>query len=413
MRLKGVPYTYYVVFACFLILFFNSGARYAFGVILKPIGSDFGLGRGSVSSVFLVNMIVFALSLPFTGKLYDRLGARPIIISATILLALGLFLTAKATSYLALFFSYGVIAALGISGTSIPLISAIVSKWVSKSEGMIVSLSLSGHSLGHFFLVPLIGILTERYGWRGAYTIFAAIILFVNLSLSLLVFKKPKEERLKRVKEAQILSSNNDIDLAFALKTPSMWFFAFMMFVCGGGDYFVVTHLVAMATDFGISQIEATNMLGLYGFMSLLGILVAGPFADRYGCKIPILFTFLLRVLLFYGISIFKSTFSFYVFSLIFGLTHLVTAPLTPYLAGKMYGKSHLGSIVGFINTVHFLGGGLFGYLGGSLFDMTSSYDVSFYILGSLSLLASLSTLPIKEKRHSLQEVSASSKDLA
>ncbi|MCS7281656.1 MAG: MFS transporter, partial [Desulfobacterota bacterium] len=128
--------------------------------------------------------------------------------------------------------------------------------------------------------------------------------------------------------------------------------------------------------------------------------------------KIPILFTFVLRVLLFYGISIFKSTFSFYVFSLIFGLTHLVTAPLTPYLAGKMYGKSHLGSIVGFINTVHFLGGGLFGYLGGYIFDRTSSYDLSFYILAILSLFALLSTLLIKEKRHKSKFLTPS-KDLA
>lgn len=399
---KTFSYTPYIVAASFLILFFNSGARYAFGVALKPMIAEFGTGRGGISFVFFVNMVIFAFSLVIAGKIYDRFGSRPVLIVSTVLLSLGLFLTSKVETFIGLLLSYGIIAALGISGTSVPLISAIVSKWVSKSEGLIVSLSLCGNSIGQFLLVPFFGVLAQKYGWRQAYSIFAGIILLTNILLALFIIKDPKEVTEKGIENinASLWTPDTDVNLSRSLKTSSMWFFMLMMFICGGGDYFVVTHLVAITTDFGLSVKEGTNLLGLYGLMSLAGILVAGPFADRFGCRLPIIITFVLRVALFGMVFFLKSNTSLYLFSLFFGLTHLVTAPLTPYLVGKMYGKSHLGAITGLINTVHFLGGGLMGYIGGFIFDRTASYQASFVLLGILSLIAVLSTYLIKEERH-------------
>jgi OFA family oxalate/formate antiporter-like MFS transporter len=40
-------YGWYIVAASFGILFFNSGARYAFGVMMKPIIAEFGWSRGA------------------------------------------------------------------------------------------------------------------------------------------------------------------------------------------------------------------------------------------------------------------------------------------------------------------------------------------------------------------------------
>jgi len=67
-------YGWYIVAASFIILFFNSGARYAFGVMFKPIIKEFGWSRGTISLVFFLNMMIFALTLMAVGKLYDRYG---------------------------------------------------------------------------------------------------------------------------------------------------------------------------------------------------------------------------------------------------------------------------------------------------------------------------------------------------
>lgn len=67
--------------------------------------------------------------------------------------------------------------------------------------------------------------------------------------------------------------------------------------------------------------------------------------------------TFAIRVVLFVLLLQFKGSASFWVFSLGFGLTLLVTAPLTTTLAATLYGVTHIGFISGFLNTVHMMGG--------------------------------------------------------
>ena len=71
------------------------------------------------------------------------------------------------------------------------------------------------------------------------------------------------------------------------------------MFICGGGDFLIMIHLVPFVTDYGVSPTSAANMLALSGLMSLGGILISGPASDLIGNKIPISALFVLRLLLF------------------------------------------------------------------------------------------------------------------
>jgi len=203
--------------------------------------------------------------------------------------------------------------------------------------------------------------------------------------------------------EAIHVSSNRDlqdIGLRGAMRTSSLWLFFTFMFICGAGDFLVSMHLISIVTDYGISPITAGNMLAWYGLMGLVGILIAGVASDRIGNKIPIAITFLLRVLSFLLILKYQTLISFYVFSLIFGFTYLVTGPLTPILVGKLYGFSHVGFIAGFLNTVHYLGGGFWAYMGGWIFDQTGSYRLAFALSAVMALIAAVCTMLITEKRY-------------
>src|SRR5271169_1078355 len=114
-----VFYGWFVVAASILMLFFNSGAQYAFGVMFKPIIREFGWSRGAISLVFLMNMVVFAAGLTVVGKLYDRYGPKWVIIVSTLLVSGGFVLTSFVHSIGQFFFSYGVLAAAGLAGTGV------------------------------------------------------------------------------------------------------------------------------------------------------------------------------------------------------------------------------------------------------------------------------------------------------
>lgn len=409
-----IHYGWYIVAASFTILCFNAGARYAFGVMFKPIIKEFGWGRGEVSLVFFVNMVVFAGSILLVGRLYDRYGPKWVVIISTLFISAGFVLTSYIQSIGQFFFSYGILAAFGIAGTSVPLMATLTSKWFDKWRGLAVSLSVSGNSIGQFALVPLFTFFALNYGWRASYLYIGIIMLVINIVLATLVIKgdprhfgmKPygfgETEKGNDVNRAPTPSAADvrDMGLKEAMKTSSFWLFTIVMFICGGGDYFATVHLIPLATDYGIPPMTAGSMLAWYGLMSLAGVLIAGPVADVIGSKIPIVLTFLLRVLLFVMLVRYKNEVSFFVFAFAFGFTHLITAPLTPILIGKLYGFAYLGILTGFINTAHFLGAGFWPYLAGVIFDKTGSYQVPFILSALMAFAAVLAMLPVRERRH-------------
>jgi MFS family permease len=409
----GVFYGWYVVASSFAILFFNGGARFSFGVLFKPMITEFGWSRGAISFAFFLNMILYAFSIIAAGRFYDRYGPKWVVVISTIFLSGGYISISAINSLWQFCMFYGILAAIGLGGTSMHLMGALTSKWFEKWRGLAISLALSGNCLGHFALVPLFTIFVLRYGWRASYFYIGIIMLVVNVTLALLVVKGDPDDLGQRPlgyqdggktvgEEAPISLSENlrDLGLGEAIRTYSFWLFLIVMFVCGSTDFLIMTHLIPFVTDYGIAPITAGNMLAWFGLMSLAGVLVAGPASDLIGHKIPLALTFLLRCLLFLLILKYQNLTSFYIFTLTFGFTFLITGPLTPTLIGRLYGLSHIGIIAGVTHTVHHLGGGFWAFMGGLIFDQTGSYHLAFILSAIMALVAVLSSILIIEKRH-------------
>lgn len=406
-------YGWYVLGASFLILFVSSGAAFSFGIMLKPMVGELGWSRGAISSAFFLNMSVYAFSLIITGKLYDRYGPKWVIVFSTICFSAGYVLISTVDSLFQFVLYYGVISAMGLGGTTIPIFAALISKWFVKNRGLAISLALSGACLGQFVLVPVFTSFVLHYGWRTSYVWIGLITLVVNIVLALTVLRGDpedlganpygREDTGGQAEQAGAGSTHKepaDLDLSQAMRTRSFWLFLVVMFICGSGDFLVTTHLVPMVTDYGISPSTAGHMLAWLGLTALMGILLAGPISDLVGTKIPIALTFALRVALFLIVLKYHSVVSFYIFSLSFGLTILVTAPLTPILVGKLYGLSNVGILSGFITTIHHLGAGFWAYMGGVIYDKTGSYSLAFSLSAIMSLVAVIGMLLVREERH-------------
>jgi MFS family permease len=411
-RKSRIFYGWYVLAASFLILFLSSGARFTIGIAFKPLIAEFGWSRSAVSLAAFLNMTFFSLSVIATGKWYDRFGPKWVIILSTILVSSGYMLIALTQTLWHFLVLYGVVAAMGLGGTTVPIFAALMSKWFEKRRGLTISLALSGNCLGQFALVPLFTTLITDHGWRASHFWIGFTMLVLNLGLTFLVIRGDpedlgvvpygrKEESASPFShgDTETRSPMRDMGLREAMRTSSFWLFVLFMFVCGSGDFLVTTHLIPMVTDYGIPAPTASNMLAWFGLLSLAGILVAGPASDLIGDKIPIAITFLLRVLAFLLVIGYQNLVSYYVFALVFGFTFLVTAPLTPTLVGRLYGFSHVGVLSGFITTIHHLGGGVAAWGGGVLFDLTGTYQTVLIISAVMAAIAVVSAMLIRPRR--------------
>jgi MFS family permease len=412
-------YGWYVLGAAFIILFLNTGGRNLVGIIVKPMADEFGWSRGAISSAVFLNLAIYALASVIMGRMYDRSGPKWIIAGSTLLFSAGYALMSTMHSLWQFLLYYGVLSAAGLGGITVPIFGTIVGRWFEKRRGLAVSLAIAGSCLGQFFLVPVFSNMVLHSGWRGTCLWIAILSVALNLPLAFgIVRGDPDRFGLAPYGDGRAVTRQwpvgfgqddpasgavvapRSLSLGEAMRTRSLWMFTLAMFVCGSADSLVTTHLIPMATDQGISPESAASMLAWLGLLSMGGILVAGPAADVIGNKIPIVATFAIRIILFVMLFRLKSAVPFWAFALGFGLTLLVTAPLTPTLVGALYGVSHLGFISGFITTVHMLGGGLWAYLGGVIFDRTGSYDLALLISAGMAALALVATLLIREERH-------------
>lgn len=412
---------WYVLAASFVILFLNSGSRVIIGVMVKPITAEFAWSRSAVSLAVFLNMVVFALSVIVTGRLYDRYGPKWVVAGSTVLFSAGFALMGTMNSLWQFLLYYGVINAAGLGGTTVAVFGSLIGNWFEKRRGLAISLAFAGYCFGQFFLVPVFSDMIEISGWRSTSLWIALICFVVNMVLTFIVLRgnpkdfgvlpygakeqaQPVDAAAGSVSASSVSPSqatlDADLGLAEAMRTPSLWLFTIAMFVCGSADTLVLTHLVPLVTDYGLSSGTGASMLAWLGLLSLAGILLAGPASDAIGNKTPIAITFGLRVVLFVMLLFVKGPVSFWIFSLGFGLTLMVTAPLNATLMGALYGVKNLGFISGFINTVHMLGGGLWTYLGGVIYDSTGSYDAAFIFSAAMSAVALACTVFIREERH-------------
>ena len=394
-----------VLVGAFMIMFFVQGARTIIGVMFKPIIQELAWSRSAISMAAFINMAVFALSLTILGKYYDRYGAKRIVVLSSILLGFSYIGISQTQSLWSFILLYGILAALGFGGTSIPLFAALIGKWFDRHRGLAISIALAGGCLGQYIIVPAATTLVQSFGWRTSFAIIGAILLGVNLLLAHYLIKERPHDVSSAPMETTVLPSAvtdhpTDLNLGQAMRTGSFWFYLVVMLICGGGDYLVLTHLIPMVTDHGISAQTAGKMLGWSGFFSMIGVLITGPVTDRYGNKPVVIVTFILRALIFLMICRYRSLASFYIFALAFGFTMLITAPITTTLLGKLYGFAHVGIITGFITTVHHFSGGLWAWLGGVIFDTTGSYQAAFWMSMVSACIAVGCAVLIREEKH-------------
>jgi MFS family permease len=402
-----IAYGWYVLAASFVILFVNAGARLMIGVFEKPIIADFGWSRGAFSSVIFINTAALAVAIVAAGHLYDRFGPKWVVLGSSLLFSCGLMLTALMSGMLQFALFYGVIAGVGLGGVAAPMFGAIVSRWFERGRGTAISMAMAGGSLGQFALVPLFTMYYLHAGWRSTMFGMGLLTLVVNVSLVFLVLRGDPEDLGKEPYghaaggvPAPAKPEPRSLGLREAMRTGSFWLFTVAMFVCGAGDFLLTTHLVAMATDYGVPTSTAVSMLAWFGLLSLGGILLAGPASDLIGNRIPIAATFALRVAVFALVVRYQTAWAFWVLALGFGFTFLVTAPLTTTLMGRLYGFASIGLLSGFVTTVHHFGGGLWAYLGGVVYDATGAYTAAMVMSAVASVVALVCTLLIREVRH-------------
>lgn len=383
-----------VVAASSVGLFFHFGSLLvnAFGVFLTTLCDEFHWSRGQVSLGFTLATLTAMLTMPLTGWLTDRFGARrPILVCTAVFGALYASLSFL-TPYL--WYLYALFLLLGLvgPGTSAVPHASLISRWFTERRGLALGVAMCGTAIGGVIWPSASRTLMDQFGWRNAYAISGGAVLLIAVPLMLLLLKEPAKAR--RASEQKVTDAQAEgLTRGEALRGGLLWLLIIAFFVISMSIQACMIHLVPLLTDRGMTPAGAAFAASLFGAAGMIGRLGTGYPLDLLPAeRVPTLAFSVVAAgifLLFAG----ATGAGAYVAAMLIGFGYGAESATIPYLVSRYFGLRSFGEIYSYLFITVPLGGALGPALMGVGFDRMGSYNPALLLCGVATLIAALMML--------------------
>ncbi|WP_423067823.1 MFS transporter [Devosia sp. CN2-171] len=388
----GNRYGWVIVAAGAVITCIAMGTMFALPVYLQPIAEETGWTRAGISGAMTVGFIVMGIAGFGWGTLSDRIGARPVVLIAVVLLGAGLVLASQARDLLVFQFAYG--GLVGASGGAFfaPIISTTLG-WFDKNRSLAVSLVSVGGGIAPMTLSPLAGYLIEQIGWRASMFWIALGAIVVLLPVAMLIRSAPAvAEAPPPAASGQAAPAKHSSGFA-VLRTPQFIVLAVTFFLCCGAHSGPIFHTVSYAMICGASLTAATGIYAIEGVAGLFGRVLFGTLADRIGVRKVIVAGLALQAVGIYAYIYMSEISQFYLLASVLGLVYGGVMPLYSVLAREYFPPRLLGTVLGAATMTSSIGMA-FGPLGGGwLYDTFGSYHWLYIASAVVGLAAAAMAL--------------------
>ncbi len=378
-----------------LFLHFGSLLVNAFGVMLTSLCDEFHWSRGQVSLGFTLATLTAMLTMPLTGWLTDRLGARrPILVCMTVFGALYASLVLLTPQ---LWHLYAVFLVLGLvgPGTSAVPHASLISRWFTERRGLALGVAMCGTALGGVIWPSATQGLLDRFGWRNTYAISGAAVLLIAVPLLLLLLKEPpvvsrSTDQTSNDAQAEGLTRRE------ALRGSLLWLLIGAFFVISMSIQACMIHLVPLLKDRGMTPASAALVASVMGVAGMIGRLGMGYLLDRLPAeRVPTIAFGLVAAgifMLFAG----ATGLGAYVAAALIGFGYGSESATIPFLVSRYFGLRSFGEIYSYLFITVPLGGALGPALMGMGFDRTGSYQTVLLLCGVMTVIAALMLLRLK-----------------
>jgi cyanate permease len=171
------PYRWAMLFGVWLVYTCFGMAVYSTAPLVEPIASELGLSLSAMGTIMGAWPLVYiGMAIP-AGALLDRIGVRPGLLIATVIITLSVALRSAATGYLMLFLA---VAMFGVGG---PLVSVgapkLIASWFDGRErGLAIGIYSTGPTIGAVSALSLTNSVimpATGYQWRATLLVFAGM----------------------------------------------------------------------------------------------------------------------------------------------------------------------------------------------------------------------------------------------
>ena len=360
-----------VLAACFGVMAgFGSLFVYTFTVFVKPLSTQFGWDRESISLGFAIGAMTVGLSSPLIGRLIDRIGPRRIILPCMTVFGCGMASLALLHSHLWQFYLTCFVIGIVGNGAAHLAYARSISTWFHKRLGTALAFVMLGAGLGAMILPVIAQAIVTRSGWREAYAALGLIALLLGLPLSwrYIIERGPVQQK----ESAPVVHSG--LTWQQGMQSFAFWIIIIVLFVGSISMNGAITHMSALLTDRKITPEDSAWCAAILGGSSVLGRVVTGWLLDRFfGGWVAFVVTLISAG----GIFLLARANSFsegVLAAALIGIGAGGEAAITPYLLTRYFGLRAFSTLYGVTWTFYAAAGAAGPVVLGRAFDLTGSY---------------------------------------
>ncbi|MET9567283.1 MFS transporter [Streptomyces tauricus] len=300
---RGSRMALLVLGLCWLAVLFDGLDMFIYGSVLPHMLAEKSLGltpdrAGDLGSYATFGMLIGALT---AGTIADRVGRKKLMVACVTLFSLASGLCAVSNG-VAVFGLGRTLAGIGLGGL-LPTAISMVSDYAPRGRAALtIGLLMTAHHAGGILSAYVALWIVEPLGWRAAFWVCVVPLLFVPVlakfmpeSLSFLVAKG-------RTEEARALAGRFEVELPaetgkkaagerwnalLNLFRGGEWTQTLLYWLASFGGlllvYGVATWLPTLMRGEGYELGSALTFVVLFNLGGIVGMLVAGRAADRFG----------------------------------------------------------------------------------------------------------------------------------
>jgi AAHS family 4-hydroxybenzoate transporter-like MFS transporter len=172
-----------VLVQCFLCMVVDGFDIQAMAYAAPSLIAEWGIAKANLGPVFSISMLGMLIGSLALGSVADRVGRRPVLVTASLVMAILMYFTAKTTTVdglLALRFFTGI-----AMGAIVPNVATLVTEYAPRhNRVMLLTLVSSGMVVGGLVGGAIAAALIPTYGWQAVFYLGA----IAPLCLGLLMF---------------------------------------------------------------------------------------------------------------------------------------------------------------------------------------------------------------------------------
>jgi MFS family permease len=354
---------------------------YAFAALQSSITADTGWSSIAVTGAFSLAQFVSGGAGVWVGRHIDEVGPRKVMTAAALVTIPGIA-TIATTHNLAHFYLGWVLVGIAMAGTLYPPAFAALTHWGGSSRVRALTTLTLFAGLASTVFAPLASVLDDSLGWRHAYLVLLVGLVLVTVPLHWWGLNYPWRHSLT---DAVAAADARGRVRSVASSAP------FRLLVVANAVvmlavYAVLTNLVPMLVEQGMSRNLAAVTLGLGGVGQVFGRLGYARFAAATSVTVRTVGVSFAVAAMTVALALAPATTGVLIaLSMVLGLARGTYTLIQATAVTDRWGPAQYGALNGILTAPALVAAASASFVGAALAHLLGSYSAAFLALAALA----------------------------